>query len=54
VFLANAWRQVRGSDFRVYVHSPRAMDTLLRQLGLQRIRSDATIVWSIEIWERAP
>ena len=54
VFLANAWRQLRGSDFRVYVHSPRAMDTLLRQLGLQRIRSDATIVWSIEIWERAP
>ena len=52
VSLGNAWRQVRGSDFRVYVHSPEAMGALLRQLGLHRARADATIVWSIEIWER--
>lgn len=53
VFLSNAWRQLRGSDFRVYVHSPAAMNALLRQLGLQRTWADANIGWSIEIWERA-
>jgi magnesium-protoporphyrin O-methyltransferase len=52
VTLENAWRRLRGSDFRVYVHSTEAMDALLRQVGLHRTRADATIVWSIEIWER--
>lgn len=53
VSISNAWRRVRGSDFRVYVHSPAAMGALLRQLGLHRTRADATMVWSIELWERA-
>lgn len=52
VSISNGWRRVRGSDFRVYVHSPAAMDALLRQLGLHRTRADATMVWSIELWER--
>ena len=53
VSVSNAWRWVRGSDFRVYVHSPAAMDALLRHLGLHRTHSEATIVWSIEVWVRA-
>jgi len=53
VSVSNAWRRVRGSDFRVYVHSPAAMDGLLRRLGLHRTHTDATMVWSIEVWERA-
>ncbi len=54
VFCSNAWRRLRGSDFRVYVHSPAAMGSLLRRLGLHRTHTDVTIVWSIEVWERAP
>ncbi len=53
VAIANAWRRLRGSDFRVYVHPPAAMDAILRRLGLDRTHADATIGWSIEIWERA-
>ncbi len=53
VAIANAWRRLRGSDFRVYVHSPAAMDALLRRLGLDRTHADATLAWSIEVWERA-
>ena len=52
VSLSNVWRQARGSDFRVYVHSPTAMATLLQRLGLQRVMTDATFVWNIEVWER--
>lgn len=51
--ISNAWRRLRGSDFRVYVHSPEAMGALLQSLGLQRVFTDATIAWSIEVWERA-
>jgi len=53
VSVSNAWRRVRGSDFRVYVHTPAAMDALLRRLGLHRTQTDATLVWAIEVWERA-
>lgn len=54
VALSNAWRRVRGSDFRVYVHSPVAMEALLRRLRFQRVLIDTTFVWSIELWERVP
>jgi magnesium-protoporphyrin O-methyltransferase len=53
VTLSNVWRRLRGSDFRVYVHPPAAMEALLRGLGLQRARTDAMIMWTIEVWERA-
>lgn len=52
VYVSNVWRRVRGSDFRVYVHSPAAMDALLRRLGLHRTQTDGTLVWAIEVWER--
>lgn len=54
VSLSNAWRRVRGSDFRVYVHSPAEMDALLQRLGLRCAHTEATIAWSIQVWERAP
>jgi len=54
VSLSNAWRRLWGSDFRVYVHSPGAMDALLQRLGLRRTHSDTTFVWRIEVWERVP
>ena len=53
VSIANAWRRVRGSDFRVYVPSPHAMGALLQRLELRRVLTETTVVWSIEVWERA-
>lgn len=53
VSLSNVWRRLRGSDFREFVHSPEAMGALLQTLGLRRTRTDALLVWAIEVWERA-
>jgi magnesium-protoporphyrin O-methyltransferase len=53
VALSNAWRRMRGSAFRVYVHSPQAMATLLQRLGMHRALADTTFAWNIELWERA-
>jgi len=53
VSIANFWRRLRGSDFRVYVHPPQAVAALLRTLGLRRKRAVAMIAWTIEVWERA-
>ena len=50
--LANAWLTLRRSSFRVFVHSPRAIDATLRMAGLERGRVQRTWVWEVVVYER--
>jgi magnesium-protoporphyrin O-methyltransferase len=48
----NALLRVRRSAFRVYVHSPVAIDEVLRRHGLERVTRRRTAVWEIAIYAR--
>ena len=53
VTLSNAWRWLRGSAFRVYVHPPALMAATLEREGLQRTFAGGTLVWRVELFARA-
>jgi len=53
VALGNLLRRVRGSDFRTYLHSPRAIDSVLRQQGLERRSCRDTLTWRVAVYARA-
>lgn len=48
----NALRRVRGNPFRAFVHSPAALDTLLRQSGFTRVYQEPTLAWHADIYAR--
>jgi magnesium-protoporphyrin O-methyltransferase len=48
----NALLRVRHSTFRVYVHSPVAIDSVLRRHGLERVTHRRTAVWEVAIYAR--
>jgi len=50
--LENARRRVFGNGFRVYVHSPSAMERLMVGAGFRRVTRRTTFVWSIDVYER--
>jgi SAM-dependent methyltransferase len=52
LWLENAVRRVRGNPFRAFVHSPTALDTLLRQNGFTRTYQASTFAWHIDIYVR--
>jgi len=49
---SNLLSRIRRSEFRAYVHSPAAIDGVLRQHGLDRIKRQRTIAWEIVIYAR--
>lgn len=46
----NALMRMRRSAFRVYVHSPAAIDAVLRRNGFERIKLERTLAWEIVIY----
>jgi len=48
----NVLMRVRRSAFRVFVHSPAAIEAILRLHGFERIESRRTLVWEIALYER--
>jgi len=48
----NAWRRLRGDQFRAFVHSPGAMASLLRGRGFTRARAAVTFAWHMELYVR--
>jgi magnesium-protoporphyrin O-methyltransferase len=50
--LENAFRRVKGSAFRTYVHPPVAIRAELERAGLELIDSCRTFVWEIGVYGR--
>jgi SAM-dependent methyltransferase len=48
----NAWRRLRGNQFRAFVHPPAAMAELLLRRGFTRVRAASTWTWQIEVYAR--
>ena len=48
----NAWQRVRRSTFRLYFHSPTAIDAQLRAAGLVRSTLSRTVFWEIARYDR--
>ena len=50
--LENAFRAMRGNSFRTFVHSPKAMETVVVGGGFRRIHQSRTLLWSLDVYER--
>jgi SAM-dependent methyltransferase len=50
----NVIQRIRRSPFRVFVHSPAAVDAVLRRHGLERTRLERTVVWQVVVYARGP
>ena len=50
--LQNAVRELRGSPFRVFVHSPDQMEALVRAAGFDRIFQAQSAVWYAGVYVR--
>lgn len=48
----NVWQRIRGSEFRVFLHDPAAIDRVLRDAGLGRQTLRRTVAWEIVVYER--
>ena len=48
----NALMRLRRSEFRVFVHSPKAIDAVLREHGLERVTQRRTIAWEVVTYRR--
>ncbi len=53
VWLANLVRSVRGDSFRAFVHPVDEIGTVLEELGFRRTFLRRTLIWHIEMFERA-
>lgn len=52
VALVNMMSRLRKSEFRVYLHSPVAIERGLQAHGLRRVSRRRTVVWEIAVFER--
>jgi magnesium-protoporphyrin O-methyltransferase len=52
IALENAFRRMRGSSFRSYIHPVRAIDQAIRREGLGLRVTRDTIVWRIVVYSR--
>jgi predicted RNA methylase len=48
----NAWRKLRGTQFRVFVHSPDQMEALVRAAGFERIFQAQSAIWYAGVYRR--
>jgi magnesium-protoporphyrin O-methyltransferase len=53
VALQNAVRELRGSRFRVFVHSPDQMEALVRAAGFDRVFQAQSAAWYAGVYTRA-
>jgi SAM-dependent methyltransferase len=54
ILAMNGMKRLRGSAFRSYLHSPEAIDAVLRRLGLERRSTQRTWFWEVVVYRRAP
>jgi SAM-dependent methyltransferase len=52
--LANTWLRFRRSSFRVFIHSPTAIDDIVRAEGFARRYAGRTLLWEAVVFERRP
>jgi hypothetical protein len=52
IWLENLYLRVRGSAFRGYLHSPAAIDAVLRAHGLKRRSVQRTVAWEVAVYLR--
>jgi magnesium-protoporphyrin O-methyltransferase len=50
--LENLWLRLRGTEFRGFVHSPAAIDEVLRRSGFTAVPSDDTLAWEVRLYSR--
>jgi magnesium-protoporphyrin O-methyltransferase len=50
--LENLWLKLRGNEFRAYLHSPHAIDEVLRRSGLTAAGKDDSLAWEVRLYER--
>lgn len=50
--IENAWRGMRGDDFRSFVHRPTAIAEVLQRGGFTRSRELSTFAWQMELYVR--
>ena len=50
--IENAWRRIRGDDFRSFVHRAGAIAEVLQRGGFTRSRELSTFVWQMELYVR--
>jgi predicted RNA methylase len=49
----NRWRGLWGNEFRVYIHPPEGMVTVLQRAGLALRAEAGTIAWRVMLFERS-
>lgn len=47
----NFWFQIRGSDFRTYLHSPSDIDSRIQRNGFHKIFHKQTLIWEVALYE---
>jgi SAM-dependent methyltransferase len=50
--IENAWRALRGNDFRAFVHRPAAIADVLRARGFRVARTASILAWQMELYVR--
>jgi Ribosomal protein L11 methylase len=50
--IENAWRGIRGDEFRSFVHRPAGMAEVLHRGGFTRSRELSTFAWQMELYTR--
>lgn len=50
--IENFGERIRNTAFRVYLHSPAAIEARLRANGFRRVSRSRTIIWEIAVFER--
>ena len=53
IAVQNLLRRLKGSEFRVFVHSPEGVSATLQEAGLARAARQETWVWIMEVYRRS-
>lgn len=51
--IENAWRGIRGNDFKSFVHRPAAIAEVLQRGGFTRSRELSTFAWQMDLYVRS-
>lgn len=50
--IGNLYHQLRGIPFRVYIHSTRLIDGMIREMGFKQVFLQKTLLWQITVYNR--
>ncbi|NIS81625.1 MAG: methyltransferase domain-containing protein [Anaerolineales bacterium] len=51
-WLENLYHRVRRSQFRAFMHATEAVDTMIRNAGLERCYTHETLLWHVHVYRR--